>query len=533
LENYLREYLGHRVGYDIRNALYNHWQGLSFAYHDRQMTGDLMARATADVENIRNFIAFGLIRAGYMIVIIVAIAFLLFSMNTKLALLCLAFIPFITIRASILGVRLRAIWTRANEITGELGNVLQESMTGIRVVKAFSRQKYETEKFSAKADALAKENLMAVQVEASNGPLMNLVFAAMLAVVLWFGAREIIAGRLTEGELTQFLFFVAMLEQPVRMSGFIIGRFARAVSSGHRIFEVLDARSPVQEKPAAKTLKDVRGEVSFEGVAFWYADGQPVLQDISFRAPAHKVVALLGATGSGKSTVVHLLPRFYDVSGGRILIDGQDIRDVTLRSLRRTVGIVQQDVFLFSATIRDNVAYGTVEATQEQVEWACKIARLHDFITSLPQGYDTWVGERGITLSGGQKQRLAIARTLLLDPAVLVLDDSTSSVDTETEHLIREAIAELIKGRTTFVIAQRLSTVKAADMILVLERGRIVQRGTHEDLLKEDKGLYRSIYELQLRPQEEAWQAVGHLNGEAAVGRRSHTGEALPEVRRG
>ena len=511
-ENYLREALGHWVGYDIRHALYNHLQHLSFAYHDRQQTGDLMSRATADVENIRNFIAYGLVRAGYMLVLIVAITIILFTMNPKLAFVSMVFVPLIFVRASILGVRLRAVWNHAQEITGELGTVLQESMSGIRVVKAFSRQEYEQNKYSKKAAALSRANLTAVRIEASNGPLMNFVFAITLGLVLWSGAREIVAGKLTEGQLAQFLLYVAMLEQPVRMSGFIIGRFSRAISSGQRIFDVLDTRSPVQEKAEAVNLSGAKGEVSFDRVSFHYDDGRPVLQDVSFQVAPGKVVALMGATGSGKSTVVHLLPRFYDTSGGSIFVDGVDIRGATLESLRDVVGIVQQDVFLFSATIRDNIAYGAVDATAEGVQWACKIARLHDFISGLPKGYETWVGERGITLSGGQKQRVAIARTLLRNPAVLVLDDSTSSVDTETEHLIQEAIADLIKGRTTFVIAQRLSTVKAADMILVLEHGRIVQRGTHDELLQDSKGIYRGIYEMQLRPQEKASLGAIHAN---------------------
>ena len=511
VENYLREALGHRVGYDIRNALYDHLQHLSFAYHDKQQTGDLMSRATADVENIRNFVAYGLIRAAYMIVLIVAITAILFSMNPKLAFVSMVFVPLIFVRASILGVRLRAVWNRAQEITGELGTVLQESMSGIRVVKAFSRQGYEEAKYMRKASELSGANLTAVRIEASNGPLMNFVFAITFGVVLWFGARELVGGKLTEGELTQFLMYVAMLEQPVRMSGFIIGRFSRAISSGQRIFDVLDTPSPVQEKPLAVDLSDAKGAVTFDKVSFQYDGANQVLHDVSFDVPSGMVVALMGATGSGKSTVVHLLPRFYDVTQGRILVDGVDIREATIESLRNVVGIVQQDVFLFSATLRDNVAYGSVDASPERVQWACKIARLHDFISGLPKGYDTWVGERGITLSGGQKQRVAIARTLLRNPAVLVLDDSTSSVDTETEHLIREAIADLIRGRTTFVIAQRLSTVKAAGMILVLEHGRIVQRGTHDELLKDTKGIYRSIYEMQLRPQEEASLAAAGM----------------------
>ena len=508
-DSYLREFLAQRVAYHLRNAIYDHLQRLSFAYHDKQQTGQLMARATADVENIRMFVSFGLLRSTYLVLLVAAVAVLLLTINWPLALMSLGFVPVVVVRGTFISRKLRAIWTRVQEQTGELGAILQESLTGIKVVKAFSRQDHEDRKFSAKARELAGDNLEAVRVQASNTPLMSFLFTGLIALMLWYGGSQIIRGSLTPGQLAQFIFYLALLQMPVRMSGFLFNLYSRAYSSGERIFEVLDARSPVREKPGATDLKKVRGHVLFDRVSFKYDAASPVLHDVSFEAKPGQVVALLGATGSGKSTIVHLPPRFYDVTEGRLLIDGTDVRDVTLESLRRHVGIVQQDVFLFSATVRDNIAYGAVDASDEQVEWAAKIARLHDFITGLPQGYGTWVGERGITLSGGQKQRVAIARTLLMDPAVLILDDSTSSVDTATEHLIRQALAALMKGRTTFIIAQRLSTVKSADQILVLDRGRIVQRGTHEELLREEGSIYQEIYELQLRPQEEAGLATG------------------------
>ena len=289
------------------------------------------------------------------------------------------------------------------------------------------------------------------------------------------------------------------------MLGFMITLFARAQSAGERIFEILDAESAVQEKPDALDLGDVSGHVRFENVSFSYEAISPVLRGIDIDVKPGEVIALLGPTGSGKSTVVNLMPRFYDITGGRITIDGKDIRDVTLASLRRNIGTVQQDVFLFSATIRDNIAYGAVDASQEAVERVAKAARIHDFIVDKPDGYDAWVGERGLTLSGGQRQRIVIARTLLTDPRILVLDDSTSSVDTETEHLIQQALAALMQGRTTFVIAQRLKTVKEADQILVLQNGRIAERGRHEELI-EQEGLYREIYDMELRDQEEAFE---------------------------
>lgn len=502
-ESYYREALSQRVAYDIRNALYDKLQRLSFAYHDKQQTGQLMSRATADVENVRWFVNMGVVRLVYLVLLVAAIAGILLSIDWALALMCLSFLPIVTIRGVNISRKLRAVWNRAQERTGELGTLMQESMVGIKVVKAFHRAEYEEKKFSAKSQELSDENLLAVRVQASNTPLMNFLFTGLIGLMLWYGGHQIIDGKLTPGDLTQFILYMAMLQMPVRITGFLINLVARAISSGDRIFDILDAKSPVEEKPGAIELKNVKGRVAFDNVAFDYEETAPLLREVSFEAKPGQVIALLGATGSGKTTLVQLLPRFYDVTGGRITIDGTDVRDATLESLRQAVGVVQQDVFLFSATVRDNIAYGAHKANQEQVEWAAKIAQLHDFIMSLPNGYGTWVGERGITLSGGQKQRVAIARTLLTDPRIIVLDDSTSSVDTRTEYEIREALNRLMQGRTTFIIAQRLSTVKHADLIIVLKEGRVLQRGTHESLLREG-GLYREIYELQLRPQEEA-----------------------------
>lgn len=503
LEQYLREALSQSVTYDLRNRMYNHLQRLSFAYHDSQQTGNLMARATADVENVRWFVNMGLLRTFNMLILVTGIAVLLISIDWRLALMCLGFIPIVMVRGAFIARKLRGIWSRAQDINGEMESVIQENLTGMKVVKAFARGDHEIAKFSVKARLLMHENIAAIRVQASNTPLMNFLFTGLIALMLWYGGREIINGTLTAGELTQFILYLAMLQMPVRMTGFLINLLSRATSSGKRIFDVLDAESPVQEKAGATALEPVQGRVSFDHVSFTYTGASPVLHDVSFEAQPGQVIALVGATGSGKTTIVHLLPRFYDVTEGEVRIDGVDVRDAMLASLRRSVGIVQQDVFLFSATISDNIAYGKVNATDAEVRQAAKAARMDEFIESLPDGYATWVGERGITLSGGQKQRVAIARTLLLDPPILVLDDSTSSVDTRTEHQIRQALETLMQGRTTFVIAQRFSSVKRADLILVLEQGRVVQRGTHAALVAVP-GPYQEIYELQLRPQEEA-----------------------------
>ena len=502
-ENYLREALAQFVAYRIRNALYDHLQRMSFAYHDKQQTGHLMSRATADVENVRWFISLGVFRLSYMFLLIVGVTVAMATTNWWLALVSMGFIPIVVARAKSISGQLRIVWNRAQDHTAELSTILQESLTGIKVVKVFNRIDYENEKFAEKSRELNADQIEAAYLQARNTPFINFAFTGMTALILWLGGRQVLNGNMTAGELTQFIFYLALINMPVRMMGWMINLSARAVSSGQRIFEILDAESPVHDKPGAVELTNVRGHVTMENVSFSYDAASPVLRNITFEAQPGQVLALLGATGSGKSTVVHLLPRFYDATTGRVLIDGTDVRDVTLESLRRNVSIVQQDVFLFSDTIRNNIAYGAFKASDADVVEAAKRARLHDFIMRLPEKYETWVGERGITLSGGQKQRVAIARTLLMDPRVLILDDSTSSVDTRTEYLIRQALEALMVGRTTFVIAQRLSTLKNADMILVLDKGSIVQRGTHEQLLTQG-GLYKSIYDLQLLPQEEA-----------------------------
>ena len=504
-QQYRAEWLAQRVAYDIRNSIYNHLQRLSFAYHDKAQTGQIMSRATQDVEGVRLFISMGVIRLVYVVVLLVATLVLMVTTNWVLALVSWAFLPIIAGRSIQVTARLRPIWLQVQDLQGQMGAVLQENLSGMRVVKAFAQEQQESVKFARKAKELFEHAFHTNRVQAFNTPLLTGIWMLSMVAVGWVGAIEISAGSLTTGELTKFMTLLTLLQLPVRSLGWIVMLFARAQSSGERIYDILDAESAVQEKPDAIELRDVRGHVRFEHVSFSYDAISSVLHDINIEAKPGEVVALLGPTGSGKSTIVNLLPRFYDVTEGRITIDGIDIRDVTLASLRRNIGIVQQDPFLFNATIRENIAYGAVHASQEEIERVAKAARIHDFIVSLPEGYDTWVGERGVTLSGGQRQRIAIARTLLLDPRILILDDSTSSVDTETEYLIQQALAELMRGRTTFVIAQRLRTIKSADQILVLQRGRIVQRGRHEELIEQD-GPYREIYDLELRDQEEAFE---------------------------
>jgi ABC-type multidrug transport system fused ATPase/permease subunit len=513
---YLAEWVSQRSAYDMRNAIYERLQRLSFAYHDKAQTGQIMSRATVDVEGVRLYISMGVLRLLYVFVLLVVVLILMLFMSWKVALVAWAFLPLVALRSTQVTTRLHPIWQRIQDLQGRLGTVLQENLSGMRVVKAFSREAYESEKFDREAHALFTNAYVSTRVQAFNTPLLTGLWMLSMVATGWVGAREIAAGALSYGELTSFMFYLTMLQMPVRALGWIVILFARARSSGLRIYEILDAESAVREKAEAVELEAPRGRVRFESVSFAYDAISPVLREVSLEAKPGEMIALLGPTGSGKTTVVNLMPRFYDVTGGRITIDGVDIRDMTLASLRRCFGIVQQDVFLFTATIRDNIAYGAVEASEERIEEVAKAARIHDFIMGLPDGYDTWVGERGITLSGGQKQRVAIARTLLMDPKILVFDDSTSSMDTETEYLIQQALAELMRGRTTFVIAQRLRTVKAADQILVLQDGRIVERGRHDGLIRRD-GLYRQIYDLELRDQEEALERVRREETERAA----------------
>ncbi|HEY7495106.1 MAG TPA: ABC transporter ATP-binding protein [Candidatus Tectomicrobia bacterium] len=507
---YTTDSLSQMVAYDLRNLLYDKLQHLSFAFHDSEHTGNLMAKATSDIEQVRRFVNLGLVRSLDVILRLIAITCILGFLNWKLTLLSLAFVPCTVLQSTLVLRKLRPMWRQVQEILGESVTVLQENLVGMHVVKAFAAEAYEQQKYDQKAQELREHYFQSERLQETNGAWMSLYFTCTLGVILWFGGWEVMRGHLTAGGLTQFILYMNQLAFPIRQAARVIDSLSRAISSGQRLFDVLDARSPVAEHPQAKELGRAQGHVHLHNVSFSYDTRLPALKHVTIDAAPGQITAILGAPGSGKSTIVSLLPRFYDVTDGQITIDGQDIRNFTLHSLRRNVGIVQQDVYLFSATIRDNIAYGAVEASFEEVVRAAKIAQLHDQILCLPNGYDTWVGERGATLSGGQRQRLSIARTILLNPPILILDDSTSSVDVETEWRIHQAMLAVMQGRTTFVIAHRLSTVRQADLILVLQDGRIVERGTHQELM-DRHGMYWNIYELQLRPQAERLREVAML----------------------
>ncbi|OGO22307.1 MAG: hypothetical protein A2Z28_01945 [Chloroflexi bacterium RBG_16_51_9] len=501
---FLNQVVSQEVSYDIRNTLYNHIQKLSFAYHDQAQTGQLMSRATADIEAVRMFAGEGVLTIFQTVLMIVGISYILIALNWQLALLTLIFMPAIGWRAIYVSNRLRPVNLLIQQLVAALGTTVQESLSGMKVVKAFSRQKEESLKFSTDAKRLYDEHIKQARVQAFNQALMSMLLGLPTVLILWNGGNQVINKTLTMGEVTQFVLYMGMLAMPIRRLGMIANTISRTMSAGQRIFEILDTESPVKEKPGAKELGRISGQITFENVSFSYSGTPaPAIDNISFSAKPGQLVALLGGSGSGKSTLINLVSRFYDVTKGSITVDGVDIRDVTLASLRKNIGIAQQDVFLFSATIRDNIAYGIPDASLEQVIEAAKSAQINNFIQSMPDGYNSWVGERGHTLSGGEKQRVAIARTLLVNPAILILDDSTSSVDAETEHLIRLALERLIQGRTTFIITHRLPLIKKADLILMLKDGRIEEKGTHDELMAKN-GLYRQTYISQLAATADA-----------------------------
>jgi ATP-binding cassette, subfamily B, multidrug efflux pump len=473
-------------------------QRLSFSYHDRNQTGQLMIRATDDVEKVRLFIGQGLLLALQAVVMLVGTLIILALTNWNLTLIVLPVLPAALVLFMVFGAVAQPLFTEVQKRLSHLNTILQENLAGIKVVKAFAREAREQARFDDSAQALMRQQIRVARIFGFLFPIIFLVANLGQAGVLYFGGQQLINNTLTFGEWQKFSLYLVYIFFPIGQLGFIIGQMSQASASAHRIFEILDARSEVVDQPGARELPPIAGQVRFEQVTFrYYASGEPVLAGVDFEAAPGQTVALLGATGSGKTTIINLIPRFYDVSEGRVLIDGHDLRDVTIESLRSQIGIVLQETTLFSGSIRDNIAFGRPDAAMPEIIAAARAAAAHDFITSFLQGYDTPVGERGATLSGGQKQRIAIARALLLDPKILILDDSTSNVDMATEYQIQQALDRLMAGRTSFVIAQRISTVRNADLILVLDRGQIAAAGRHEDLM-ENSPEYAEIYHSQL-----------------------------------
>ncbi len=487
------------VAYDLRNVLYTHIQRLSFSYHDRAQTGQLLTRATSDVELVRMFIGTGLLQLGSALLMMMGSVILLLRTNWQLTLLALPVILLVFVVFAVFAGKGRPLFIQVQQKLGRLNTVLQENLAGVRVVKAFAREPHERERFGLSNLDLRDSGLRVGKMFAFVIPLIFTVANLGTLTVVWGGGYQVIANRLTIGELVAFQSYLMMTMFPMIMLGMIIMAVSQAGAGAERIFEILDAEVEVTDKPGATELPPIEGRVEFENVTFrYFRDQEPVLKGVSFIVEPGQTVALFGATGSGKSTVINLIPRFYDVTEGRVMLDGHDARDVTLESLRRQIGIVLQETVLFGGTIRENIAYGRPEATDEQIVAAAKAAEAHDFIMSFPDGYDTAVGERGVTLSGGQKQRIAIARALLIDPRILILDDSTSSVDVETEYRIQKALERLRKDRTSFVIAQRISTVQNADLVIVLDGAKVAAIGTHQELL-ERSPIYAEIYCSQLQ----------------------------------
>ena len=501
-QRYYGEWLTHRVAYDLRNQFYNSTQRLPFAFHDRSQTGDMMSRATSDITETERFVGMGLMDLMSALLLLggVIVAMVLESFSLALyALIPLTLLLALTLR---FGMVIRPRFKRVQEQMGQLSSTMQESMTGIQVVKAFAREADELRKFNAANEDWFTKRFGIIKIWANNWPTFTFILMSSVFLLLLVGGPRAIEGTVTIGSLFALLAYVMMLNGPVQRLGFLVNMAATSGASATRVFEIIDTPTEVEEQENAVVLQEVQGAVKFEHVSFGYEGGPRALNDINFEVEPGQTVALIGPTGSGKSTITNLIPRFYDPFSGVVRIDGHDVRSLTLDSLRQYIGIVLQDPFLFGVTIAENIAYGKPAATPDAIVDAAKAARAHDFIMEFPAGYETEVGERGVTLSGGQKQRVAIARALLYAPRILILDDSTSSVDTETEHMIQQALSVLMEGRTTFIIAQRLLTLKNADQIFVLDGGGIVERGRHDALLAAG-GLYRQIYDLQLRDQEE------------------------------
>lgn len=498
LQTFTAERNSQSVAFDMRNDLFAKIQSLSFSYHDRNQTGQLMIRATDDVEKVRVFIGQGLLMAVGAIILLTGTLVILFSTNVRLTLVALPILPIVLILFMFFGSKMGPMFARIQKRLDKVNTVLQENLAGIKVVKAFTRERSEQQKFDHAADDLMDQQIYVARLFSILFPIVILIASLGQAMVLYFGGRQILDGTLTLGQWQEFSLYLVFLFMPAAQLGMIITQMSQASASSTRIFEILDVENELEDKKDAIELPEVEGRVKFDNVTFRYFNsGEPVLKDVSMDVEAGETVALLGATGSGKSTIINLLPRFYDPSSGSITIDGYDLRDIKIESLRTQIGIVLQETTLFAGTIRENIAFGKPDASFEDIEAAAKAAAAHNEIIAFPEGYETPVGERGTTLSGGQRQRIAIARALLLDPRILILDDSTSSVDLMTEAEIQQALDKLMMGRTSFVIAQRISTVINADQILVLDKGQIVASGNHEELL-EDSEIYAEIYSSQL-----------------------------------
>lgn len=504
LFNYLMgvwsETASQNVAYDIRKELQVKLTQLSFAFHDKAETGELLSRAIQDVERLRFLTGRATLRIIDGIMVLVLTAVILLSMNFRLAIIVLLLMPFLVIQALNYGSRYRPLSLQIQKQLARLTTVVEQNLRGSRIVKAYTQEQQEINNFEKENNEWLQLSTRAARMQAINSPLLFFIANLSTFATILYGGYQVIAGTLSVGEVIAFITYISQMIDPIRRLGMIIPAVAIAGSAAERIFDIMDTIPEVKDDPNAIVLSKLLGKVAFENVYFSYGN-RMILSDINLEVKPGQIIALIGATGSGKTSLVNLIPRFYDPSKGLIKVDDTDIRKLTLSSLRSQIGIVLQDSTLFADTIRNNICFGCEGATSNEVEDAAKAAQAHEFIVNLPQGYDTNIGERGATLSGGQKQRIAIARALLLDPRILILDDATSSVDTETENLIQIAMSKLINNRTTFIIAHRLNTITKADLILVLERGQIVAKGTHQELIN-SSAIYQDIYQTQFKSQE-------------------------------
>lgn len=503
LSGYLGEYVSQRVGYDLRLQYFQQLQRLSFGFHDKVHSGDLITRGMLDLEGARVFIQGGLMPVLTLVLLLGFAAFEMLRTDLTLGLIGLAFVPFSAAALARMGVLLRVTWLRFQELMAALTLTMEENLQGIRVVRAFAGKTFELVKFdeaSMKALAYSYERIT-MRFRAVS--VMQVTFNASMAGVLWFGGHKVAAGAMSVGTLTAYLTYMTLLQTPIRQIAMIFNAGARATSSGARLFEVLDLEPEIADAAAASPLTPTEGVLRFENVAFAYIAGKPVLSDVSFEVRPGQTLGVVGAPGSGKSSLANLIPRFYDVSAGRITIDGVDIREVSLESLREYVGLVQQEAFLFDSSIGHNIAYADPWAEEGRIEGAARTAQIHDHIAGLPETYETRVGERGVALSGGQRQRMSIARGVVPGPGVMIFDDSTAAIDAVTERRVRDALSEATKAKATVIIAHRLSSLMHADQIIVLDNGRVAERGTHAELLALG-GTYADLYELQTRSDAEA-----------------------------
>jgi ATP-binding cassette subfamily B multidrug efflux pump len=507
VNRYLSSWIAYRITYDLRNRLYNHIQHLSFSYHDYTQTGQLISRCIEDVRSVQQFTGSGVVDLIRISLLLIGVIILLFVHNASLAVLALLpMIPlfFTTTR---FGGRVGRLFYQVDKAMGDLSARLQENVTGVQVVRAFAREPYEVQRFNERNRKLFDARITVIHEWSRVMPTSHFLVAMSTILILWFGGNMVMRGEMTLGEVVAFNSYLLLMAEPARQLVMLVNTAGEASAGIKRIYEILEVEPEIQSPPDAAVLPPLNGRIEFQDVCFQYeGEKTSALEDINFCVEPNQVIALIGPTGSGKTSLVNIIPRFYDVTEGVVKVDDIDVREVALPSLRKQIGIVLQTSLLFSDTIRSNIAYGRPDARIDEIIAAAKASQAHDFISEMLKGYDTEIGERGVTLSGGQRQRIAIARALLLDPRILILDDSTSSVDTQTERLIQKALDRLMEGRTTFIIAQRLSSVRRANLILVLDQGRIVERGTHDELLAQE-GLYREIYELQLRGQEATSEA--------------------------